>query len=116
MKFNEICDMMLCLLYFYDTTFLDHYLTLMGKTVNIEGFKQMEFTEIVSEAYSLANLRFAYWYLVADKKDTAKEKLLESYYQSNKRLLDYRWYGLWFMYYLKPIFGPLVTKFLGSFH
>ncbi len=95
---------------------LDAYLKMKGRTINIEGFKQVEFKQIVAEAYSLANLRFAYWYLVSGKKETVKEKLMQSYHQSNKRLLDYRWYGLWITYYLKPFFGDLVTKFLGSFH
>lgn len=75
-----------------------------------------DFDSVVSEAYSLANLRFAYWYLVAAKTGIAFDRLKKSLSFSNKRLLDYRWYGLVLAYLLKPFFGNLVTKFLGSFH
>jgi glycosyltransferase involved in cell wall biosynthesis len=71
---------------------------------------------VVSEAYSLANLRFAYWYLVAGKVEIAIDRLKKSVLFSNKRFLDYRWYGLGLAYLLKPIFGNFITKFLGSFH
>jgi glycosyltransferase involved in cell wall biosynthesis len=80
-----------------------------------KSFDQRDFDEVRNEAYSLANLRFAYWYLVSGKMDLAKDRLVRSNKLSSRRM-DYRWYGLWFAYYLKPIFGDFITKFLGSFH
>lgn len=84
--------------------------------LKISGIKENEFENIVKEAYSLANLRFAYWYIVAGKLDIAKDKLKLSYEYSSKRGYDYRWYGLCFARALKPLLGDFITKFLGSFH
>ena len=97
-------------------TDITNYLNMQGRTLNQVGFIETEYRDIIAEAYSMAYLRFAYWYLVSDKPDTCKRRLLESYKFSNKRLLDYRWYGLWAAYYLKPFFKESITKFLGSFH
>lgn len=80
------------------------------------SFDQRDFEEIKNEAYSLANLRFAYWYLVSGNLDLAKEKLQKSLEFSKARNMDYRWYGLKLASVLKPVFGDFITKLLGSFH
>lgn len=69
-----------------------------------------------NEAYSLAFLRVAYWYIVAGKVSIGREKLRKSWANSSKRKLDYRFYGLYLISFLRPILGNLVTKFLGGFH
>lgn len=62
---------------------------------------------IIKEAYSLAYLRIAYWYIMAGKPDIARRKLNKS-----MRLLDYRWYAL----YLATFTGDLFKGVLASFH
>jgi glycosyltransferase involved in cell wall biosynthesis len=91
------------------------------ENIEINNYKNMsfdnrDFEDIRNEAYSLANLRFAYWYIVADDLDTAALKLNRSKELSSKRSTDYRWYGLQIARMLKPVFGDFITKFLGSFH
>lgn len=90
---------------------LENYLQQIGLKKDDKDFSQ-----IVDEAYSLANLRFAYWYLIANEAQISQAKLLKALNLSKKRLLDYRWYGLWLAKTCKPIFGDLIIKLLGSFH
>lgn len=52
---------------------------------------------VKSEALGLANLRFCYWYLVADDVNKAKEKIQEAKKLSPRLLLDPKWYGLKFL-------------------
>ena len=71
---------------------------------------------VVAEAYSLAYLRIAYWYLVIADRHSAREKLLISLKKNSNRLLDLRFYVLYCLSYLSRFNSSLVTKFLGSFH
>jgi glycosyltransferase involved in cell wall biosynthesis len=70
----------------------------------------------IKEAYSLAYLRIAYWYLVAGDSKTAQEKLKISLNKNTLRLIDPRFSVLWFCSYLSSFNKELVTKFLGGFH
>lgn len=64
------------------------------------------------EAYSLAYLRVAYWYVLANKYETAKEKLDLSLQYSSKRRFDYRWYGV----YAASCSNGLLNKYLATQH
>jgi glycosyltransferase involved in cell wall biosynthesis len=91
------------------------------ENININSYKNRsfdsrDFDEQVKEAYSLANLRFAYWYLVSGNRALAKDRLIKSCDYSNSRKFDYRWYGLWIAYFMNPVCGDSITKLLGSFH
>ncbi len=68
------------------------------------------------EAYSLAYLRLAYWYIVSGKLGIARNKLYESLQFSLNRILDYRWHGLLIASILAYISPSFVKKLLGSFH
>ena len=81
-----------------------------------DDYDLSKFASVKAEAYSLANLRFAYWYLVAGELDKARDRLAKSAQFNSKRYFDYRWHGLQVSLLLKPVFGDLITKFLGSFH
>jgi glycosyltransferase involved in cell wall biosynthesis len=70
----------------------------------------------VKEAYSLAYLRIAYWYLIAGDSKTAQEKLKVSFNKNTLRLIDPRFAVLWLCSYLSFFNKELVTKFLGGFH
>lgn len=50
--------------------------------------------ELKNKSLGLANLRFAYWYLIAGDVKTAKEKLFKAASLYPKFYLDPRWYGL----------------------
>jgi len=88
---------------------IDEYLKMSSTDMN-------EFSSIRNKAYSLANLRFGYWYIVAGDLGLARRKLMQAARHSSARYLDYRWYGLHLALLLKPVFGNFITKFLGSFH
>ena len=75
-----------------------------------------DFKASVREAYSLAYLRIAYWYLVAGDSKTAQEKLKVSLSKNTLRLIDPRFAVLWLCCYLSSFNKELVTKFLGGFH
>jgi glycosyltransferase involved in cell wall biosynthesis len=75
-----------------------------------------DFKASVREAYSLAYLRIAYWYLVAGDSKTAQEKLKVSLSKNTLRLIDPRFAVLWLCSYLSSFNKELVTKFLGGFH
>ncbi len=70
------------------------------------------------EAYSLAFLRFAYWYILAGKPSLARAKLAKSISKNFLRLFDIRFIGLWLSSYFSnsSAFGSLIKKFLGKFH
>lgn len=95
---------------------LQEYLNKISEQKDLASFIQQDFSKIVNEAYSLANLRFAYWYLVAGKLDIAKTKLAVSHSLSPNRASDYRWWGLRVVSVLQPFLGNILPKFLGIFH
>ena len=95
---------------------LKDYLMKSGNHLDLVSFIQQEFPKIVNEAYSLANLRFSYWYLVAGHLDTSKTKLKLSTRLSERRQYDYRWWGLRIVGIVQPYLGNLLPNFLGAFH
>lgn len=95
---------------------LTKYLEQSMPEEDINSFATQVYPDIKNEAFSLANLRFAYWFLVANKTDIAKQKLFISSTLSPNRANDYRWWGLRVAIWLKPLFGTFITRFLGSFH
>ena len=68
------------------------------------------------EAYSLAYLRVAYWYIVSGKLSLGRMKLYKALKLSSSRIGDYRWHGLLIASILAYISPALVKKLLGSFH
>ncbi|MCH2228037.1 MAG: glycosyltransferase [Candidatus Caenarcaniphilales bacterium] len=70
------------------------------------------------EAYSLAYLRFAYWYILAEKPEFARSKLIESIQKNFLRILDIRFITLWVCSYVSKskIFGKTIRSLLGKFH
>lgn len=77
------------------------------------------FPNIVNEAYSLAYLRIAYWYLLAGDTDSCRAFLERSARASMMRRKDYRWHGLYFFSYISEWgfgVGDMVKEFLGSMH
>ena len=80
------------------------------------GVRQQCQKAAVKEAYSLAYLRIAYWYLIAGDSKTAQEKLKISLNKNTLRLIDLRFTVLWLCSYLSSFNKELVTKFLGGFH
>lgn len=96
---------------------LQTYLNLIGESKNLVNFIKDDFQSITNEAYSLANLRFAYWYLLAGDIETARKKLKKSLDYSLSRRKDIRWWGLKTASYLrKTSVGESVKNFLGAFH
>lgn len=81
---------------------------------------EMSFGAVCDEAYSLAYLRLAYWYLLAGDTDLAKSRLGRSVYKSERRHKDWRWRGLntacnlydWKL----PGVSTIITKTLGALH
>jgi glycosyltransferase involved in cell wall biosynthesis len=84
--------------------------------LNFLDLDDENFKASVQEAYSLAYLRIAYWYLVAGDSKTAQEKLKVSLSKNTLRLIDPRFSVLWLCSYLSSFNKELVTKFLGGFH
>jgi glycosyltransferase involved in cell wall biosynthesis len=84
--------------------------------LNFLDLDDENFKASVQEAYSLAYLRIAYWYLVAGDSKTAQEKLKVSLNKNTLRLIDPRFSVLWLCSYLSSFNKELVTKFLGGFH
>ncbi len=76
--------------------------------------------EVFEEAYSLAYLRLAYWYLLAEQPERAKQKLALSAYHSTGRSWDWRWHGLSIATELidwdLPGLNPFVKAALGALH
>ena len=68
------------------------------------------------EAYSLAHLRCAYWYIISGDLKVARDSLRKSPDANSKRAYDYRWWGLYFMSFAKKLMPGLVDNLLGSFH
>jgi|GEM_PF-1458696 len=96
---------------------LQTYLNLIGETKSLALFIRDEFQAINNEAYSLANLRFAYWYILAGDLDTGRRKLKKSLELSSARKKDLRWWGLKSACYLeKTVMGDSVKSFLGALH
>jgi glycosyltransferase involved in cell wall biosynthesis len=87
-----------------------------AECLNFLDLDEGNFKASVREAYSLAYLRIAYWYLVAGDSKTAQEKLKISLNKNTLRLIDPRFSVLWFCSYLSSFNKELVTKFLGGFH
>ncbi len=81
---------------------------------------EMNFEAVRDEAYSLAYLRMAYWYLLAGDTDSAKSRLERSVFKNDKRRRDWRWRGLntaCDMYDWKiPGVANFITKKLGAMH
>lgn len=75
-----------------------------------------DFSVIVNDAYSLAYLRIAYWYLISGDLKLAREKLKTSLRQNYGRIKDPRFLGLWLFTYLSYLNKNLVSRFLGGFH
>ena len=64
--------------------------------------------EIKNKSLGLANLRFCYWYLLANQPEKAKEKINKALNFYPRFLLDLRWHGL------KTICQfPVLKKFVG---
>lgn len=95
---------------------LKEFLIKSGNELDLVSFIQQEFPRLVNEAHSLANLRFAYWYLVAGNLNAAKLKLRLSKQLSSARARDYRWWGLKLVSEIQPFLGDFLPKFLGAFH
>lgn len=96
---------------------LQTYLNLIGERKSLVDFIKDDFQIITNEAYSLANLRFAYWYLLAGDIETARKKLRKSLDYSPRRRKDIRWWGLKTASYLRSSsVGEPVREFLGAFH
>lgn len=60
------------------------------------------------KSLGLANLRFCYWYLLANQINIAKEKIATAINQYPNFLLDPRWYGLRFLCEAPFLKGKLV--------
>jgi glycosyltransferase involved in cell wall biosynthesis len=84
--------------------------------LNFLDLNERSFKATVQEAYSLAYLRIAYWYLVAGDSKAAQEKLKVSLNKNTLRLIDPRFAVLWLCSYLSSFNKELITKFLGGFH
>jgi glycosyltransferase involved in cell wall biosynthesis len=87
-----------------------------AECLNFLDLDDKNFKALAQEAYSLAYLRIAYWYLVAGDSKTAQEKLKVSLNKNTLRLIDPRFAVLWLCSYLSSFNKELVTKFLGGFH
>jgi glycosyltransferase involved in cell wall biosynthesis len=87
-----------------------------AELLNFLDLDKKNFKASVQEAYSLAYLRIAYWYLVAGDSKTAQEKLKVSFNKNTLRLIDPRFAVLRLCCYLSSFNKELVTKFLGGFH
>lgn len=83
------------------------------ETIN---FSTKEFNTIRNEAYSLAYLRVAYWYIISGKLNTALNRLEASSKLSFRRFIDYRWWGLLVTCFARNFAPDLTVKILGSFH
>ncbi len=90
---------------------LEDYMKLSAR-----DFEPIEFARVAREAYSLAYLRAAYWYIVAGDIATAKLKLEQSLGHSKQRRTDYRYWGLQVAKSLQPVTGDIVTNLLGALH
>ncbi len=66
---------------------------------------------LIDEAYSLAYLRIAYWYILAGKSKKAQARLADSINKSAKRRLDYRWHALNLASYSGNIFNDVLAAF-----
>jgi len=84
--------------------------------LNFLDLDKESFKASTQEAYSLAYLRIAYWYLIAGDSKTAQEKLKISLNKNTLRLIDPRFIVLRLCCYLSAFNKELVTKFLGGFH
>jgi glycosyltransferase involved in cell wall biosynthesis len=87
-----------------------------AECLNFLDLDEKDFKASVQQAYSLAYLRIAYWYLVAGDSKTAQEKLKVSLNKNTLRLIDPRFIVLRLCCYLSSFNKELVTKFLGGFH
>ena len=60
-----------------------------------DSFKLKEnIAEVKKQSLGLANLRFCYWYIIANQPEKAKEKLKKAIEINPKLLFDPRWHGL----------------------
>ncbi len=60
-----------------------------------DSFRLKEIPEkIKDQSMGLANLRFSYWYILANQNKKAKEKLKKAIELNSKMLFDPRWHGL----------------------
>lgn len=80
------------------------------------NFSVKEFNTIRNEAYSLAYLRIAYWYIITGKLNTGLNRLESSAKLSFRRFFDYRWWGLLTACVMRNFAPESTVKFLGSFH
>jgi glycosyltransferase involved in cell wall biosynthesis len=70
-----------------------------------------------NEAYSLAHLRFAYWYTLAGKQETALEHLKKSFALSSfKRFSDFRYWALEIAARIYSVNPSAFNQLLGYFH
>ncbi len=61
----------------------------------VDSFKLQETSEdTIRKSLGLANLRYCYWYLSADKTEVAREKINKAFKLYPKFLTDPRWIGL----------------------
>lgn len=77
---------------------------------------ELRISNSFNEAYSLAYLRCAYWYIIAGDPRAARDRLRKSLERNKKRIYDYRWWGLYLMSFAKSLFPGMVDSVLGSFH
>lgn len=83
----------------------------IGDEMASDGFANKDIAaEIVDEAYSQAYLRIAYWYILANKAEIAREKLQLSMSRSSKRKLDYRWHALYMASFSQGVLNPLLAS------
>jgi len=81
-------------------------------TIKILDAKQ----NVFPEAYSLAYLRSAYWYLCAGDYKASRENLRLSLKKNFVRIFDLRFLGLYLFSALSRLNKDLVSRFLGGFH
>lgn len=81
-----------------------------------EHLEEIKDSNLSKRILSLASLRFAYWYILADKQEEAKLRLYTSIDLDDERFFDYRWWGLLCSLLLYSCLPNWTKKFLGAFH
>ncbi len=81
---------------------------------------EMHYEEVKSQAYALAHLRLAYWYIIAGNTDMARSRLERAAFHDIDMRRDFRWTGLQWacrMYdWNMPGISSWIQKGLGAFH
>lgn len=96
---------------------LKAYMNLIGEDQDLAHFIQESFSLVVNNAFSLAHLRCAYWYIINGKTKIARKHLSKSLELNPGRNQDYRWWGLKLSSYMRNSFlGEPIQKLLAGFH